>query len=143
MAQFSGQYQHMLDQKNRLFIPAKLREGLGEAFKVFIPGPEADCVVLYTCAEWDAFIAKVSENLTGNALTKYIRYLYCNMDEVVPDKQGRVTLRQSFCEFAGLEKEAAIIGVGHKVEIWNPKKLEGSLQDTAEDPDFNLSNIAY
>ncbi len=121
-----GKFQHNIDAKGRLFVPAKLRDKLGEAF---IAAAVMDhCVCLYSVEEWD----KLLEGLSTLPLTKsrkLQRYLSANAVDAVPDAQGRVLLPRHLLEYAGLEKEALVIGAGNRAEIWNPAAYEANMED--------------
>lgn len=110
-----GKYQHAMDQKGRLFVPAKLREALGDPFYVMI-GLE-NYLTAYPAAKWQAFMAKVSELPISKAPN--VRYLLANAAKCEPDKQGRFLLPQILREYANLTMEVTIIGQGDHVEIWN------------------------
>ncbi|MCL2488909.1 MAG: division/cell wall cluster transcriptional repressor MraZ [Oscillospiraceae bacterium] len=116
-----GRYFHNLDAKGRIFVPAKLRDKLGEDFMAV--RVMARCVALYTHAEWDKLIgrAAVLPIAEGEAL---MRALTSRAAEVAVDSQGRINLPAHLIAHAGLEKEAVVIGVGNHAEIWNPARLE-------------------
>ena len=108
---FWGNYPHTLDSKNRLFIPAKFREGLGESFVLYAPKND-HCLYAYNVADWENICAEVIES--GNLNMQ--RYA------VEPDKQGRITIKADFCKRVGLKKEITVAGVGKRVEIWDTQK---------------------
>ena len=116
-----GRYQHNIDAKGRLFVPAKLREKLGEAF---IAAAVTDhCISLYSLEEWD----KLQEGLAAMPMTKarkLQRYLSANAADVQVDSQGRILLPRHLLDYASLEKEALVIGAGNRAEIWNPAAYE-------------------
>ena len=112
-----GRYQHNIDAKGRIFVPAKLREKLGETF---IAAAVMDhCVSLYSMEEWD----KLIEGLSGTPMTqarKLLRYISTNAADVQVDAQGRILLPKHLLTYASLEKEALVVGAGKRAEIWNP-----------------------
>ena len=116
-----GRYQHNIDAKGRIFVPAKLREKLGDAF---IAAAVMDhCVCLYSMEEWD----KLQEGLAAMPMTKarkLQRYLSANAADVQVDSQGRILLPRHLLAYADLEKEALVIGAGNRAEIWNPAAYE-------------------
>lgn len=136
MLSFSDKYEHALDQKNRLFIPAKFREGLGETFHVFIPpkkGKKNQYIALYPQQQWEELIRDAEEKFSGETRTEALRILYANMATVTPDKQGRITLRPQFCEHAGLEGgTVSIVGAGRKVEVWKPEWYEAVCEESKQ-----------
>ena len=116
-----GRYQHNIDAKGRIFVPAKLREKLGDSF---IAAAVMDhCVSLYSMEEWD----KLQQGLAEMPMTKarkLQRYLSANASDVQVDAQGRILLPKHLLEYAGLEKEALVVGAGNRAEIWNPAGYE-------------------
>lgn len=110
---FNNRYDHTLDAKNRLFIPAKYRELLGEEFVIFM-GPEK-CLYIY---DKETF-AVISEQFINHPNRKVSRSFFSQVVDVSPDKQGRVTLSADQVEHAELEKEAVVVGSGRRIEIWS------------------------
>ncbi|MBP3389081.1 MAG: division/cell wall cluster transcriptional repressor MraZ [Clostridia bacterium] len=117
----NGRFEHNIDAKGRVFVPAKLRDKLGESF---IAAAVMDhCVCLYSQEEWD----KLVEGLSAMPLTKarrLQRHLSANAADVQVDAQGRILLPKHLLSYASLEKEALIIGAGNRAEIWNPAAFE-------------------
>ena len=116
----TGQYQHSIDAKGRLFIPAKLREELGDTFYVTIAGTDR-CLAVYSEEEW----AKLTEKFESLPYTKAktaIRSLYANAAKCEPDAQGRILLPQKLRAYAELEKDVVVAGVSKRAEIWNAEK---------------------
>ena len=134
----TGQYAHNIDAKGRLFIPAKLREELGETFHVTI-GPD-HCLTIYPNETWDDFMAKFRE--MPYSMGKSLRVLSANAVDCEPDAQGRILIPAKLREYAGLQKEVVVIGSFDRAEIWNAERwareeslaLEsGSLERAMED----------
>lgn len=121
-----GRYQHNIDAKGRIFVPAKLREKLGDSF---IAAAVMDrCVSLYSMEEWD----KLLEGISGTPMTqarKLLRYLSANAADVQVDAQGRILLPKHLLAYASLEKEALVLGAGNRAEIWNPEQYEENVGD--------------
>ena len=107
-AAVTGQYQHTIDAKGRLFIPAKLREELDS------------CLSIYSDASWARFTEKF-ESLPYTK-TKAMRPLFANAAKCEPDAQGRIVLPQKLRAYAHLEKDVVVIGVSNRAEIWNAEK---------------------
>ena len=114
---FGGEYRHGLDNKNRLFIPAKHREELGESFVVSKSIRER-CLRVYSMAEWDAYIEPI-KRLDGKDKDRIIRALSRNAAQVSADSQGRIILTPDLIAHAELEKNAVIVGCGGYAEIWS------------------------
>lgn len=115
---FTGEYLHTLDQKGRLIIPARLREGLGETF--MISRGLDRCIFVYHLDEWGRIEQKVKDlPLTRSDARAFSRYLFSGAAEVETDRQGRVLIPQGLREYARIEREAMIIGVSNRVEVWS------------------------
>lgn len=119
-----GEFRHAVDAKNRLFIPAKFREQLGESFIVIRSTWEDEHILsVYSQAEW----AEIEARLAAQARSKtrdIKRFWGRNGIEVTPDSQGRILLTQSLVEYSGLGKQAVIIGCTGHVEIWSEDAYE-------------------
>ncbi len=114
----NNRYQHNIDAKGRVFVPAKMREKLGDCF---VAAAVLDrCVSLYPQDEWDRLIESISA-LPMNKTDKLLRYLSNNAADVQVDAQGRISLPKHLLEYASLGKEALIVGNGKKAEIWDPQ----------------------
>ena len=126
-----GKYPAKMDDKNRLFVPAKLREELGNEFYVtlgFNGGHK--CLTAYTTADWQT----LSENYNRLPLAQRsgpTSLIFINAIECAPDKQFRFTLSQNLMTYAGIEKDVIIVGRAGQAEIW----------DAAEYEAFELENL--
>lgn len=118
---FYGEYKHTIDTKGRLFIPAKLREKLGDNF-ILSRGFDK-CVCIYPKEEWENFTAKLEE-LPVAKERRVRRYFYAGSDEGSIDAQGRVTVNQNFRTFANLEKDVVIVGNRSHLELWSASAWE-------------------
>ena len=113
----SGEFRHGLDPKNRIFIPAKHREELGETF-VVSKSIREHCLRVYSMAEWDAYIEPIKK-LDGKDRDRIIRALNRNAAQVSADSQGRIVLTPDLIAHAELQKNAVIVGCGGYAEIWS------------------------
>ena len=111
----TGIYQHTLDAKGRLFIPAKLREELGETFYVTI-SPEK-CLSAYSQENWDDVARRVAA--MTNVQQRKMRPLFAYAARCELDGQGRILLPAELRGYAGLKDSAVILGFGDKAEIWD------------------------
>ena len=116
----TGQYQHTVDAKGRLFIPAKLREELGETFYVTM-GMDG-CLSVYSDESWAKFTEKF-ESLPYTR-TKAMRPLFANAAKCEPDKQGRFLIPTELREYAGLKQEVTFIGQAGHAEIWDSEAYD-------------------
>lgn len=133
----TGEYNHSIDSKGRLIIPSKLRESLGEHF-VITKGMD-NCLFVYPENEWKAFEQKLNElPLTNSKARNFKRFFLGSAIEVELDKQGRALIAAPHREYASLEKEVVLVGIGDKVEIWSKERwdissaeIEESIEDIA------------
>jgi len=115
---FSGEYNHTIDVKGRLIIPAKFRESLGEGFTI-TKGLDG-CLFVYSSEEWNTFQAKLNAlPLTNKGARQFIRFFVASADTCELDKQGRILVPAALREFAGLEKDVVLTGMLNRIEIWN------------------------
>lgn len=129
-----GEYNHVIDSKGRLIIPAKFRGQLGETF-VITRGLDG-CLFGYPQEEWRA----LEEKLKGLPLTKrdaraFVRFLYSAATECELDKQGRVNIPPVLRKHADLKKGCVIIGVSNRFEIWSEERWSNYATDTADNFD--------
>ena len=121
-------YKHNVDGKNRLFMPSKFREELGEKF-VIAQSIRDRYLRVYSIEEWEKYIApiKLLQRKDSEAI---LRKLSGNSIEVSPDSQGRIILTPAMIEFAGITKETVIIGCGDYAEIWATEVYEEFMAQT-------------
>ena len=113
-----GEYQHTVDTKGRLFLPAKFREELGETV-VFTKGLDA-CLFGYSLSEWSVLEEKLKKlPLAKPEARAFARFFFAGAAEIGYDKQGRILLPPVLREHARLEKEVVVIGVSNRIEIWS------------------------
>ncbi|MFX4261407.1 division/cell wall cluster transcriptional repressor MraZ [Pelotomaculum propionicicum] len=120
---FMSEYQHNIDAKGRLFIPARFREGLGDSF-IITKGLDG-CLFVYTRDEWDALEQKLkSLPFTRGDARAFVRFFFSGAAICEVDKQGRILIPGNLREYAGLEKDVVVIGVSTRVEIWAKEQWE-------------------
>ena len=128
---FMGQYQHSIDAKGRLIVPAKFREGLGEHF-VVTKGLD-NCLFAYPQDEWKQL------PLTNTGARKFVRFFFAGAVECELDNQGRIMVPPHLREYAGLKKEVVSIGVNNRIEIWNKE----SWNDYSNEEDYISNELAF
>ena len=112
-----GEYQHSLDAKGRIIVPSKFREELGAKF-IATKGLD-NCIFLYPLDEWKTIEEKLrSLPFTRADVRSFARFFFSGASEMEIDKQGRIVLHPNLRDYAGIEKELIVIGVGARVEIW-------------------------
>ena len=111
----TGTYEHSIDAKGRLFIPAKLREELGVTF--YLAMGVNECLAIYPQETWNRFTEKFASLPMSQSAA--MRPLFANASKCELDSQGRIVIPQKLRKYAGLEKDAVIIGVNDRAEIWS------------------------
>ncbi|MCR2042900.1 division/cell wall cluster transcriptional repressor MraZ [Anaerosalibacter massiliensis] len=120
---FIGEYQHNLDNKGRVIIPSKLRDGLGDNF-IMTKGLD-NCLFVYPKSEWGILEEKLkSLPLTSRDARAFVRFFFSGATECELDKQGRILIPANLRNHSKLEREAVIIGVGTRVEIWSKEEWD-------------------
>lgn len=129
----SGQFQHNMDKKGRVFIPAKFREELGTKVVLCKTLDMKKCLSIYTMAEYQRIMQKIGENKLV-VRNKLLRYLSSSV-ELEYDAQGRITVPQPLREFAGLSDEnpLMIVGTSDKVEVWSKPLWDEENIDSSAD----------
>ena len=113
-----GEYEHSLDAKGRLIMPAKLRQDVGEKF-IITKGLDG-CLFVFSQNEWNNFETKLKTlPLSDKNARNFVRFFLSGATECEIDKQGRFLIPANLRESAKLEKDAMIVGVGTRLEIWN------------------------
>ena len=139
---FTGEYHNSLDQKNRLNIPAKFRKVLDPVNdRTFVITRGFDqCLVLYPLEDWSQVEAQMRKlsSIRGKHRS-FVRSVTRYATSVQFDGQGRIQIPDTLLTYSGIKKEAAVIGMINKIELWNPSIL--SRQDAREedvaDKDFD------
>lgn len=118
---FIGEYQHTLDAKGRMFIPAKFRDELGEKFIVTL-GLD-NCLFVFSSDEFNKLKEKQdSLSIANKDARNFARFFFAGACECEPDKQGRINLPQRLLSYAHLEKDVTIVGVSNRIELWSTDK---------------------
>jgi transcriptional regulator MraZ len=133
-----GEHDHTLDDKNRLTLPAKLREQLGD--EVVITRGLDGCLSVYSRAAFDVLAERMGTLDPLNRETRTMqRYFFTGAPPVELDRQGRMVIPAKLLESAGIEREVTVAGVYDHLEIWDRAKwrdqmtqAEGSAEDVAE-----------
>lgn len=118
-----GKYSAKLDEKNRLIVPAKLREELGERFFVTL-GVNCGhrCLTVYTAAEWKT----LSDNYNALSISQRAgatSLIFMNAAECTPDKQFRFSLTPFLTSYAGIDREVMLVGRAGQAEIWDAEEF--------------------
>jgi MraZ protein len=121
---FRGRYEHTIDAKGRISIPAKFREVLNKKYDDRLVISHYDqCLVAYPQEEWAILEEKQKHLPQMKKETKtYLRFFYSSGADCTIDKQGRLLIPQTHREYANLQKEVVLVGMGTRIEIWDKQK---------------------
>lgn len=120
---FIGEYQHSLDAKGRIFVPAKFREALGEKFIVTI-GLDR-CLFVFPAETFAIYKEKLDAiSLANKDAREFTRFFFAGAGECELDKQGRILIPPKLRAYAKLEKDVTVVGVSGRVELWNTADWE-------------------
>ena len=134
---FMSQYNHTIDAKGRVFIPAKYRDALGERF-VVTKGLDG-CLFLYPNEQWEQFAEKLKA-LPGTKEARQLqRFFLAGAAEMEIDGQGRILIPAKLREHAALGKQAVFVGMIGRVELWSEERWENN---TLEDMDEAAEKMA-
>ena len=122
---FMGEYNHTVDAKGRLIVPSKFREQLGDEF-VVTKGFDS-CLFVYDNTEWTEMEMKLTALPVTNASARKLnRFFLASATTCEVDKQGRILIPSVLREYAGIEKDAVLVGMGSHLEIWSKDRWLGA-----------------
>lgn len=131
---YIGEYTHSIDNKGRVIMPSVFREELGFSFYV-TKGMEG-CIFVYDKESWKLLEEKTKQlRLTSKKARQFERIFYAPARELEFDKQGRIVIPQNLRQYAGINKEATIIGVSSRIEIWDKERYEEYINSQEMDYD--------
>jgi len=128
----TGTHPRTLDDKNRLGLPKRVREQLGEPETLFVtPGPD-QCLWLYSQAGLERLAEKLDQAPATDAEVRVFRRLYFAQTEAVDvDRTGRILVPERLVQFAGLKHEVVLIGVRDHLELWDAQRWQQYLTQNA------------
>lgn len=136
-----GEFEHSIDDKGRITIPAKFRGRL--AVGVVVTKAIDPCLWLYPIDTWDELSAEIRGlPLTNPGAREFRRQVFGGASDSVPDRQGRVILPPYLREYANIDKQAVIIGLHDHCEIWNPERWRKRQQLSDADPEGRAEQFA-
>ncbi len=137
---FLGEFNHTIDDKGRLTIPAKFRDEL-ESGIVITRGLDG-CLWAYGRSEWEALAEKIAKLPTTNpAARNFSRFVFSSAFDSIPDRQGRILLPQNLRDYASIQNETIVIGVKNKLEIWNPAKWSEVVTAVEQDTEAIVAQL--
>ncbi len=129
-----GEFQHNMDAKGRVTIPARFREDLGEKF--YVTKGLDDCLFVLSSQQWERLLEKMASLPLAKARNLQ-RFFFSGASEAEPDKQGRILIPPQLREYAGLTKDVTVIGAAARAEIWDTERWrqynEGQTQESILD----------
>lgn len=139
---FKGEYSHAIDTKGRLIIPAKIREELGDS--CVVAKSFDNCLSIYTQEAFQEITAKLSNAPSNKSQVRAVmRHILGSAADLEFDKQGRILIPAALRSYAMLKKDAVIVGVGSKVEVWSREKWDAytdvvadNIEEMAEELDL-------
>lgn len=138
---FLGEYEHTIDGKGRLTIPARFRAELAQGM-VVTRGLDG-CLLIYPLPEWEKLAAKVNGlPLTKKDARTFTRLIYSGATLCQPDRQGRILLPQYLREYANIDSQSVIIGLFSRLEIWNPQRWQEVRRKVEEEGDAIAEQLA-
>ncbi|MDM8519287.1 division/cell wall cluster transcriptional repressor MraZ [Anaerolineales bacterium HSG6] len=137
---FLGEFEHTIDDKGRLTIPAKFREELRDGI-VITRGLDG-CLWAYTRSEWERLAEKISKlPSTNRPARNFARFMFSSAADSIPDRQGRILVTQNLRDYADIKNETIIIGVMNRIEIWNPTKWAKVIDEVEDTPESIVSQL--
>ena len=141
-----GSFEHMLDAKGRVFIPAKWRESVGDTLVItlgLLESTSAACLTGRSMEEWERFSQKLSALPVSDTQGQAIRRkLYSMAAACEIDKQGRILIPAQLRDLAGLNKDATLVGIDDHIEIWNPETLAAYNAGCEESYSADIAHLA-
>ena len=131
----TGNFEHKIDAKGRVFIPSSLREELGDVFHVTIS--IEDCLTAYSKESWSRFVEKVKA--MPFVQQPKMRPFFSNATRCELDSQGRFLLPQKLRDRIGLQKDITVVGSGTFVQLWDTEKFK--MVDELETTPENLADV--
>ena len=143
---FTGEYINLIDQKNRVSIPAKFRNALGSINnKTFVITKGFDeCLLLYPLNEWKEVESQLSQLSSIRSRDRdFVRSITRHATSIQYDAQGRIQIPDSLLIYSKIQKDASVIGMINKIEIWEPSilsKQDANIDDIADNNFDDLAN---
>ena len=131
---FMGEFHHNIDEKNRLIIPSKFRNELGNKF-IVTRGIEK-CLFIYSLDEWNKIVDKLKElPFTRKDARTFMRMFLSGATECELDNNGRINIPNPLKEYANIKKEVIVIGVNERLEIWSNEGFDDFFNDNIDNFD--------
>ena len=125
MVMFVDEYERQLDERGRIILPSKLRDDVSGTVYI-TQSPSEKCLHLYTEGEWKKVAEKVNKlpTATDRNAAAFVRLFFGKATAVTVDKQGRIPITKRLIDFAGLKKDAVLVGANTRLEIWDAEEWD-------------------
>jgi MraZ protein len=138
---FFGAFEHTIDSKGRLTIPAKFKDPL--AGGIVVTRGLDGCLWGFTRQEWQNISEKIASlTLTSAEARRFTRFMFSSASDAIPDRNGRVVIPQKLLEYGSIDREVVVAGVMNKIEIWNPQRWDEEQAQATEDPEALVEQLA-
>jgi MraZ protein len=138
---FFGEFEHTIDSKGRLTIPAKFKDELAGGL-VVTRGLD-HCLWAYTREEWKLVSEKIASLPMASAeARRFTRFMFAGASEAIPDRQGRIIIPQKLLEHAGIDKDVVVTGMMNRIEIWSPERWQEEQGQATENPEALVAQLA-
>ena len=135
-----GEYQHKMDSKRRLPLPAKLRAQLGA--KVILTRGLEGCLFVYPVAAWETFARKLNELPLSKASGRnFGRFIFSGASEIELDNLGRVLIPEYLKQHAGLKKDVMVVGTGERLELWDSERWKAYEVNAAKEAEAHAEAL--
>jgi len=137
-----GEYEHAIDDKNRVTLPAKFRQAFSGG--VFVARGIDPCLLVFPPEGWSRLVADQMEGLNpfSREARQMSRYLFAGATETELDKQGRIMLPPPLVEHAALERGVVVAGVRDHLELWEPGAWRKELDDVGRSAELVAERLA-
>lgn len=137
---FLGEFEHTIDDKGRLTIPARFRDELADG--IVITRGFDKCLWAYTRSEWERLAEQIAKMPSAHRPSRNLaRFLFSSAFDSSPDKQGRVLITQPLRDYAEIENETVIIGVMNRIEIWQPQHWSDIINEVEQSPEAIIEQL--
>jgi MraZ protein len=131
---FFGRFEHVVDDKGRLTIPAKYRTTLSAG--VVVTRGLDHCLYIYPLTEWEQFADKVRQlPLTKSDARAFVRLVFAEASDCMPDRQGRILIPSYLREYADVHADVVVVGCQNRLEVWNPQTWHADRSRLEADPE--------
>jgi MraZ protein len=138
MSGYLGSFQHQIDEKGRLSLPAQFRRESGGQTLVLVQ-VFPDSLTLYPESTWEGVQEKLREAMRGSPANRaWALRVTANATEVEPDKQGRILVPQKMQDAVGIDGSALVVGAIDRIEIWNPERFNAVTAPAEQSDDITL-----